>query len=381
MKALRITPLDVVSVRDGRSFDAGGASLARALWPPTPWTVLGAVRAQLVRAMGCDPAEYGGRGWHEASEAPDSVRSCVERLGPPEHPPNFALGPVLIARNAKDLLFPLPLDLVQVKVAGVEQALRLEPKEAGPLREAGARWSNDRREWVLFPPREGHPEKKPPYRYLTAQGAREWLSGGTPTKAHACNEDPFVAESRIGIAMDPDRGRVMEGMFYQRRAYAPKGEACLRVPLLDLAQDLEAVLARTSGLGELGGDRHLVRFAWDDFEWPSATGGDDGRSVLWFLSPVRPDDVEDAHLSEVAGASVRVLAVASGKAMAIGGWRMWRGANRPRPMRRYYPAGTCVFVQGNAGPLHGRSIASDPFERAAGFGVCLVGAWPRSQGN
>lgn len=373
MKAVVIELLDIVSVRDGRSFDAGGASLARALWPPTPWTVLGAIRARMVMALGQDPSEYGGRGWTSGADTPGHLAECVRRIGRPEDPPRFALGPVLLRRDDGEELFPAPLDLVSVASSGQENPARLRPVEAWRFERAA--WSGLRRGGLLFPPDEGHPGKKPPFRHLTSKQAKEWLEGSVPQTR--TDETPVVAESRIGIALDPNTGRVQEGMFYQRRGYALAYGWRLAVPFLDIPEDLEGELSLFDGLGEMGGDRHPARFSLADFEWPESPLRGEDKAVLWFLTPVQSGDLTDERLTEVAKSPVKVLAVASGRPVSIGGWRMWRGANRPRPMRRYHPAGTCVYVEGDASALQGRSVASDREERAAGFGVCLCGAWPR----
>lgn len=378
MTVLDIEPLDVVSVRDGRSFDAGGASLARAMWPPTPWTVLGAIRARFARALGADPAEYGGRGWSDTGTVPESVRGCIEVLGDPKDPPRFQIGPVLLAGPEGKVLFPAPLDLVAVNTGNETCAARLEPRPADPFREMGAAWSGPPRECVLFPPRTGRPGKGTPFQHLDDAQARAWLGGQCPTvedprKGEDPREEVVFSESRIGIAMDPDKGHVREGMFYQRKAFSLAEGWKIRVPMLAVPEGSD--LGRLAGLGEVGGDRHAVRFETGELEWPKADVGNE--AVLWFLSPVRPEDLTDDHLSGAGNAAVRVMAIASSRPVSIGGWQMWRGANRPRPMRRYHPAGTCVYVRGDARTLHGRSLAADAWERAAGFGVCLVGAWPR----
>lgn len=77
MNTLSLQPLDVWTVRDGRPFDVGGVVHARAVWPPSPWTVLGAIRTALCEASGVAAVEYGGGGSDEAA-----VKRVVEVLGP-----------------------------------------------------------------------------------------------------------------------------------------------------------------------------------------------------------------------------------------------------------------------------------------------------------
>lgn len=375
MKACVIEPLDIVSIRDGRSFDAGGASLARALWPPSPWTVLGAIRARLVMARGQDPREYGGFGWKSGANPPAHLEECIRLLGRPEDFPTFQIGPVLLERQDGTILFPAPLDILSIaRNKPGEIPVRLSPKDASSLN-GRARCSSP---WpyLLLPPEEGHPGKKVPYRYLSMEQAKVWLRGETP-QPNERFEEPILNESRIGIAIDPDTGRVREGMFYQRRGFVLQKGWRLLVPIIE---DLKQAVG-IQGVGELGGDRHAARFSWGEFMPPESCQTDAELAVLWFLSPVRAQDLTSQNLSNKAQSQVTVLCVGSGRPVSIGGWRMWRdsaGVSRPRSMRRYHPAGTCVYVRGQVKSLHFTSVARDPGERAAGFGVCMVGAWPRS---
>lgn len=391
MKACRIEPLDVVSVRDGRSFDAGGTSIARAIWPLSSWTVFGAIRARMVLALGEDPSEYGGRGWTSGALLPEHLKECVQLIGRPEDPPRFRIGPVLLRNSNGQILYPRPLDIVAIEDRTHEikaepdrsrtdqrdNVVRLRPIESSQY---SGLWSGPKKSWLVFPPRERRPIKKDLSPYLDHTEAEKWISGNLSECSKGEQKKPVALETRIGIAIDPSKGRVQEGMFYQRRCYMLNKGWSLVVPFIDLPSDLNDALGQNfNGIGEIGGDRHPAIFAWDELEWPSPSDGST-RSVLWFLSPVHPDDLTDSNLSKMAGAEVKVLAIASEKPVSIGGWRMWRdpqGVSRPRSMRRYYPAGTCVYVEGAVKSLHGKSIAHDLEERSAGFGVCLCGAWPR----
>lgn len=372
MLACTIEPLDVISVRDGRHFDASSASLARALWPPTPWTILGALRARMVLALGCDPSQYGRRGSINGSEVPEDLKSCMEVIGRPQDPPKFQLGPVLLRRDDGKVLFKAPLDLFFVE--GGEIA-RLSCEKIENYEDFD--WSlRVKRKYVVLPKAQGHPGKEGPPKYLSKAQAEVWLSGGTPSEGE---DEPLHMESRIGIALG-SKGTILEGMFYQRRCFALDQKWSLLVPIIEPPQGFERFRRSFEGIGELGGDRHLARFSLTRFDWPEPKQRPSGLAVLWFLSPVRRTDVSTKNLTMAAGTRVRMLAVASSKPVSIGGWRMWRdeqGLSRPRPMRRYYPAGTCVFVEGDCSGLHGRSVSADPEERAAGFGVCLCGVWPR----
>jgi len=233
-------------------------------------------------------------------------------------------------------------------------------------------------QYVLLP--DERPSKKRGVSFLDRAQAEAWLSGGVPSVPSQPESGPVYFERRIGIAIDPATGTVRSGMFYQRMAYSLQPQWALVVPVLEAGPAANA-LQRVAGISELGGDRHGVRLARiQDFEWPK-TKASGREAVLWFLSPVRASDVSAGAL---ASQGLEVLAVAAERPVRLGGWRMWRGQSGvggPRGMRRYHPAGTCVYVRATVEPdwsrFHGQSLAQDQEERAAGFGVCLVGAWPR----
>jgi CRISPR-associated protein Cmr3 len=369
LSALELVPLDVVSVRDGRPFDAGTGHLARGLWPPSPWTVLGALRTLLLEAHGVDPRAYG-----EGDE--EAVGRARDVAGEPDGPPPFALGPAILhgTRTGKPpaAFLPTPLDLHVAKDDGV---LRLTACRAEELHSKAYAASDIVASSVLFAPVHLDEEKRP--KYLDSAGLRAYLQGkrvALPSKNECGESSPVVEETRIGIGMEGTT--VREGLFYVRRGFGLRQGFTLRVALSANAPEPLRELRGTIGLG---GDGHLVRVGPADVDLPDAESSPGG-ATLYFASPVRPDDLGAEWLSELCGGSVRIRAIATARSLALGGWRLARACRGPRPMRRYQPAGTVLYVEGNEGcdfrRLHARSLANDPEERAAGFGYCLIGRMP-----
>jgi len=382
MQAIAISFLDVVSVRDGRAFEAGGATLARALWPLPQWTVLGAIRALFIRALGLDPSVYGGRGWTDGP--PDAYRSAIELLGEPDKEPNFTIGPILVrtkrhAAKHEEYLYPTPADLY---LDSNSEVCRLKILPSSQVINEGFIFGFDYK-YCALPPAGKRPSKKDMPNYVSSNQAETWLQGKVPTFEQF--QDICVHERRIGICIDSAKGTVKEGMFYLRKGIALKDGFDLVVPIIDEGKAREAIqcLEKHEFVGELGGDRHLARFSLlKGFSFPKYQAYEK-KAVLWFLSPVQVKDITSENLSKVCGHDVRVLTVVARRPVRIGGWRMARtkGESGPRPMRLYHPSGTCVYIEVDElealSGLHGISVASDPEERASGFGVCLVGDFPR----
>lgn len=382
-EALSFYPVDVWTVRDGRPFDVGGVVHARALWPPSPWTVAGAIRTALCEAIGVPAVDYGARADNPA------VRRAIELLGPPDGPPTFCLGPALLTHEA-EAYWPVPADIATFTDQRLIRSSRLRARRSEQLRAFGCAWSRSERALTLLPPLppEGfeHPDKSVELKYFTHQQLEAWLqSAAIPTVPQNGHRLPLKSESRIGIEIDDARGTVMEGRFYIRYAHALgdphalASEFSLRVPVVEPGGDGVPWKALDAQHVRLGADGHLAWLRWEPaaFQWPGSRA-EGGRGALLFLSPVHPGDLVEPVIH---GTAVTVEAICAGRPVAIGGWQLRRDGHRqsgPRPMRPYYPPGTVIYVraEGDLNRLHARSIARDPEERAAGFGFCLVGNSP-----
>lgn len=371
--ALFFEPLDVLTMRDGRPFDVGGIMHAGAVWPPSPWTVCGALRTLFCSVLGVSPLDYG------AGEAPTEV---VSLLGSPDGAPPFRLGPLLLARPGKqqEFLWPLPADVVTRSDGDKTRVERLRLVSRRKLEEYGSRFGPaSGRDAVFLPPRRGRADKAPSLAAFRHQQLGAWLEGKNIPDPNGSGELPVATELRIGIAMDNAANRVREGMFYARTAHALAKNWRAVVPVLERGP-AELPWEKLAGQTlRLGADGHLATVTWMA-EWPlppAAPCADE--ATLLFASPVRPSDLDAL---EQRDPPVRVRAVAAGKPAGIGGWQLRSNGGReagPRPLRRYHPAGTVARVRcdGDPSALHGTSVAADPEERAAGFGFCLVGAAPK----
>jgi hypothetical protein len=355
--------------------------------------VLGALRTLLLEACGVDPRAYG------EGEA-DAVGRARGVVGDPDGPPPFALSPAILHGSRKGTpaaaFWPTPLDLHVAKDDGVirltecaveelhsnayaasdiVQYAKLPKPVESALHSKAYAASDIVASSVLFTPVHLDEEKRP--RYLDSAGLRAYLQGSgvdLPSKNDRGESSPVVEETRIGIGMEGSS--VREGLFYVRRGFALRQGFTLRVALSPNAPEPLRELRGTIGLG---GDGHLVRVGPADVDLPDAESSPGG-ATLYFASPVRPDDLAAERLSELCGGSVRIRAIATGRALALGGWRLARACHGPRPMRRYQPAGTVLRVEGDErcdfGRLHARSLASDAEECAAGFAYCLIGRMP-----
>ena len=335
MRFLELTPLDVFTVRDARPFDVGGVVHATSVWPPPPWTILGALRGLMVEALGFSVVDYahrsGGNGrWKEV----------VERVGPPDGAAAFAIGPALLAAKHEQkhsLRWPVPADLLSYENPASPgkkflRRLRAVERTAFP---AGTSCSlAQSRPLVLLPPAEQalHAEKSLSVTALHRDSLIKWLNGEDKIEVSNLQEenqskeppgDDVAWKPRIGIQLDPDRHTVREGRFYVRQMTALGQGRSILVPLVDERglpwDELKGQCVR------LGADSHLARVDIVDGPdlLPQAGKGIGKRARLLTLAPLHPADVD-----ALAHQGREVKAVAARRGVRVGGWQLAHEASR-----------------------------------------------------
>ncbi len=381
MEVLQLEPLDVFSIRSARPFDIGGVVHADFVWPPPPWTILGALRGALSELLGLPAVEYG----RLESNHPKFV-AVKQVLGEPNGPAKFQIGPVLPAvQNGTQLSlrWPVPADIVAVEEEDGEGRQRLERLEAIEPPAGTACSMKSGRTYILIPPPrlQEHAAKSPKIRAFDDELLGQWLQG-VPTLSTGGTESDFETEPRIGIQIDPESNTVAEGRFYVRTAVQLKSNRTLIVPIVDKAQHIPWDQLDGHAV-RFGADGHLARIRKPQVaRFPACPGsGPLHRARLLCVGPVHPDDI--AAL-ENRKPPVRVHAVAAGKPVKIGGWHLVAEKHNgkehqkgPRTLRTYYPPGTVLYVESESDlrELHCQNLAKSEEEKAAGFGFCLVGLW------
>jgi|GEM_PF-924623 len=370
---LVIEPLDTVTVRDGRAFDAGQRSLAGGT-QPAPSTVAGAV-AQVVRG---DPRQVHGP---------------------------------LVVRRAPDggqwePLFPIPADVVRARdemscslleptaapAAGRERTAPLTDLPAGMTTLSGDGG-----------PVSGWWTAATLHTYLTDRSAlRESLRDDRFGRAE---DAPWAPERRVGLARTGDR-TAQDGLLYSAEQLRPRYRAgfaarCLDIPLPPAGS---ATAASTTALAPTG--RATVRFGGEgrraevhrltpnecaSLAPPTAPADfPDGRVLLYLATPALFADGWRPGPGPFRP-GVRLIAAATGSRVistarpdhalgAVGGARLlWAAA-----------AGSVYFLQADSSAdaaafargCHDQLLtAGSPFPQiddrlvTAGFGLALIGRW------
>lgn len=395
-------PVDVWSFRDGRPFDVGSAFEAQSIFPPLPWTTLGAVRTAMLRRHCGDLERYAGRGGPTPCPVcGDGPCRAIEKVGRPSEPPPFRLGPPLPARRRNgsiEALFPTPADLVNV-----ETPVPRRERERGHAGKAGKRLALLRP--LIERPASVHysiaplapvgllePGRFEPFapRWISAQELEDVLASRVPqppgrgTGSDDSDSRDFAARSpRFGIGMDNALDVVRRGLLYVRDVVELRDSWGLVVPS-DLKLDLGGELAR------LGGDGRMARIHEQQGTLAAPERADVGkRFTVYLASPAcfahgwRPAFLDSERLEGVWPATdthVRLVGAALAPAVSVGGWDLAK--QQPRQMRKLVGAGSVFFfevVGGSseavAGAVHGNTLTEDEQMARAGFGLAYVGRW------
>jgi CRISPR-associated protein Cmr3 len=398
---VRIRALDSLLFRDGRPFaNEPGALTARSLPIPPPNTVAGFLRSLIGNLKGVDWAEIDAK----------RIFSEPEVRGPlPMRGDEFVL-----PTPADALVLPAQSEGAPPRVLPLLPELTLGDGEGCDLPDYyyGLR--------PLPPPRSEKPEKG--YAFWRWDELRQWLEGETPSPLTKIEPPPV--DRRTHVAIDPETGVAQEGNLFtvEYRAYetpAPKpGEPPTEWSLVaQVRTNFEGVIG---GVAPFGGERRLASVEPYD-RW--LTCPDSLREKLrtaryvrmYLATPAqftcgwRPGWLRKENQSapprlvgtppDLDGLTLRLVAAAVPRRMAVSGWNMRRSQFGPRPVRWCVPAGAVYFFEvlggdpsilADKGWLHpvsdgkeqnGRDDNGDR-PRQAGFGLALWGVWnPTDGGN
>lgn len=392
-----IRPLGALFFGGGRSFTAGEGHRASSVFPPSPMTVQGAVRAHIAsRLLSGRPLAELRR--PEAGGDVARVRSLVgdgETLGALRF-----TGPFLTQAEGRRIELRLPAPLAG---RAARASLRLAP--FGPAGDTSA--VSDLRNSDRPPSTEGvsvgseedgeADREREPHEYVAAAQLRQLLLGrSAQLLCLGPGSDPaaFEQEERTGIRLE-EGGRVAaRGFFYRIKLVRPARGTGLAVGMW---WDSEARLPEIGGVVRLGGEGHLAELdvdasgtvarAWDALVTGEAAELRDSmtqkRSFLLYLAQPgvfhggwRPDRND---LGDLAG-SIEVVGGVVEKPQVVTGWDLARG--RPRGLLRAAPAGSVYHCEVAPGidpdgiitRLHARPAPTQFASHAhMGFGLAFMG--------
>lgn len=408
-------PLDTLFFRDGRPFDAGESHWARSLFPPSPYTLQGAIRQAVVEGQGIDVGEF-ARACRDAaagrSPGGGTLSRLMEAVGDTRSLGRLRLTGPFVVRVGEiqcEFLYPAPLDLYRHGSAfGLLSpspdplicdlgTVRLPRTDVDGIEILEGWWLSREAMSRVLAGDAGHLEE------LRKAG------GGVfplfPSEEASADAALAQVEHRIGLGRDPLRRTAKEGLLYSLAHVRLKDGVAVGVVVGGLPENLVAPADR---MLRFGGEGRLVRLRVTDAPpWPDpppVLNVVDGRVrfKLVLTTPAlmqedggwlpggfaRGEDERDGstvwrgdlQVMPVTGGPVRVpvrvVSACVGRAVRLGGWDLARG--EPRPLSSHVPAGSVYFCEADAAQeaavrlLHGAQIG---LKTAYGFGHVLLGTW------
>lgn len=369
MLNLQFDPIDTLFFRDGTPFaaDSSPQDGVTSMFPPSPATVAGALRAALARC----------NGWRDSARWPAGLNKVLGD-GPDELGALSIEGPFLL-RNGEPL-FQVPRHLLGVvsENGWVPRAL-LRP---------GRPVSCDLGDAVRLPDLAGtinEPEKLKEGigQWLKLAGMMAVLRGELPLAADVVPSTRLWSEEpRIGLKRCRSTRTAATGQLYSTRHIRLARGVSLGVRLRGVPPTWELPLDRPIPLG--GESRAAVCREWDGDSAlePLRTRFNASQRVsIIALTAIAslPEGIRlGLHLSDGPGL-VRVVSACTGRPQRIGGWDSL--ARRPLALRSSVAPGSVFFCEvdephgfSHTGPERGH-LSGVGSRQAWGFGLVALGTW------
>ncbi|MCF6188529.1 MAG: hypothetical protein L3J49_13790 [Desulfobulbaceae bacterium] len=355
---IRFKPLDTLFFRDGSPFNREELQAnVNTIFPPSPTTLAGAIRAAWARAMGWDGKGRGGN-WAEC---------CKERLGASVTLPETITfnGPYLFRNN--EPVFPVP-----AHVLGVTP---LDPQKQKPsdlvLLAPGREMETDLGK-ILLPvkPSSGTVEARKALItewWVSACGLRQILRGDPPGRDTLMHQSKlWTVEQRIGNFRKEGRVTGLMALYSPQHIRLQQGVelAMFSSGLPDI--DIEKIISRPA---VTGGE---ARACWLTIEEGGIEGylqiGSPSSSMRYTLVALTPTQVDS--LGNIAIKGRQPVSYCNQRPLMLGGW----DCNKPRELRPCLRPGSVLFMETEHETAAGKIISYGE-KTQWGFGRFVTGIW------
>lgn len=391
-----ITPLDTVFVRDSRRFGTNEGHAVDSIFPPTPSVCFGAWRGAVLMSGGYKVCKWGGEKTSNGKEWPTWFGSGKDAGSFRQK------GPAIFYND--DTLFPFPFDAILNKdfnrirsfsVTGVPEGENSLPTPY----------------YLRLPPGLGRLPKVKGLHLISGTKLSEYLGmpwGDGEALDTSEKGDIFSAseiwssERRINVGIDPVTYAGEEGKLFSLGHIRTCPGVSFRCdwnvkPGNDQEEPIDLVKTGKIKIINLGGEKRPARVGVigpSSFNWPGGPAKSelgactrDGKTCfrIYFATPAYFEGgwepvQGDRHIlkTEELEVPVELLAAAVGKPFSLGGYNI--EAQGERPIRKFVPAGSVFYFQGEAEhlddiiKLHASAIGDNEFLRNQGFGLAFAGA-------
>lgn len=375
---LRFRPDDTWHFAGPRAHDDGALGETLSLFPPSAWTVAGAVRTLIGDELDVDWDAFGhgdGRRHRLGAEI-----DLIDQIGFGDDLGLLRLtGPWLSSSRGR--LYPAPFFLGKTPSGGLARLRPGEPVECDLGR-------------VRLPAAADPGISVLERCWLTETGFRAVMRGELPAAADCVEHRELIAEeSRLGIELDKAAQVTVDGQLYQTQHLRPVDDAlAVEVGISGVAAEL------LPGVGSVrfGGEGRVsrVEIAAEAPALPAPVSIDSSAAGLMLVLLTHADfegtwlppgaealEREAGWRVNIGGVELIVRSAAVGRAVREGGWNLAK--RLPRPVRSLVPAGSVWYCEVPDGDLpaasevlHGIQCGRD---QALGRGMLAVGLWTHDE--
>jgi CRISPR-associated protein Cmr3 len=390
-----IEPTESLLFRTGRPFNAGENNFAESIFPPTPETLQGALRAAIAVQWGQSrtPAMTN---LSKIFQQHDLTNLIGDRYGYGRlRITGLTLGRYYKQSKQVERLFPPPAHITRVTLGSEKQLAFLMPK---PKRTEITNLPGEYA--LLYPKLDGQKttEKSEDLKdWLTPQGLQEVLQGKILSEDHLVKTDQiYKREPRLGIGIDNEKQATREGYLYQvhmirmqqdhdfvygfvidlELGEMDNGHGKVQQPATEQCEDgLDRLSFLQEGWLTLGGEQRAARFKvlkpeeiiTEDLGLEQKKTG----NLLYFATPAY---FEDGWLPKIPSSlPAKPITAAINRYQTIGGWALKpdHAGGQSKTTRRCIPAGSVYFFDKH---IHITQPVTE-YGWQIGYGLTLTGEW------
>lgn len=350
---IEITPMDTLFFRDGKPFNLGEETWADGIFPPAPSVYYGALRSVFF-----------------AENMNEFVKEKLNTID--DRSRDLEITKMFLKIEA-GCFVPVPRDCGIKKENSSENDSEVILSD---MEETPDGNSCPTPFLLHFPERYEYPDD-----HLMSLDVLEEYLNGTGRKGAfdvISTREYIKSEPKIGIARKNSTHSAEEGRLYR--------VGMRRLDGINIFIEFDGFNISSQGFMKIGGEGKSAHYhnVTQEYLLP-APESIDNRFKIYLATPAifskgwLPNWLDEDTLEgkiDGTGCSVRLLTVAIGKPLRMGGFDMAK--NKPKPMRSMVPAGSVYYFEILEGKdtekildLHGKSISDERSEE--GFGICYIG--------
>jgi CRISPR-associated protein Cmr3 len=397
-----IEPTEPLLFRTGRPFNAGESNFAETIFPPTPETLQGALRA-MIAAQWSKSSQGRSRRTNDLFSEPGVVELIGRRLGDRNVYGRFRLTGLTLGRRDErthkvSRLFPAPAHLIQATLKDgsgkTAEIVRLAPRSLS--QDASNHPPGTQ---LLFPERgekKSAGKSEPLTGWLTSLGLRRALSKeGFPGTLEKEEKEKYLIpahkiyerESRLGIGMNNATKTTEEGYLYQVQMvrmqphygfvvdikFGEERYGDSELPHLEQLRTPPELAFLREGWLTLGGEQRVARFNVLQAEEIAEEGINQTASgnLLYFATPAYFKNgwlPQDPNILPA-----KPLTAALERYQPIGGWLLTPGTagGASKLTRRCIPAGSVYYFDKSVSVTH----PITEYGWQIGYGIAYTGEY------